>query len=185
MKRLTLRRINNVLTAVVFLLCLYLVATPFLPKATYVFKPEPPLAKKHAKPPQENMLVIPAIKLQEKIYDSLDPLTLNQGIWHPRQSSTPNYGSNTVLTGHRFTYNGPAVLYNLDKVNVGDQIIVYWDHKKYDYKVHTIKTVLPSDSEVLDQTDEAILTIYTCTPLVTATHRLIIQAKPAKGDSQQ
>lgn len=103
---------------------------------------------------------------------------LNKGIWHTPQTGNPVSGSNMVLSGHRFTYNGPAVLYHLDKVQKGDLIVIYWEGKRYQYEVANIREVPPTAGEVLSQTEEEVLTIYTCTPLLTAKNRLVIQAKP-------
>jgi sortase A len=80
------------------------------------------------------------------------------------------------LVGHRFTYAGAAVFYNLDKVKSGDQIIVYWHGKAYEYKVFNISQVSPNKASVEAPTNESILTLYTCTPLLTAKDRLVIQA---------
>ena len=106
---------------------------------------------------------------------------MSKGIWHPDNTSTPDRSGNTILSGHRFTYGGPAVLYHLDKVQVGDGITVFWDKQQYDYKVTSVQTVPPSATNVLAPTTESQLTIYTCTPLVTAKNRLVVIAKPVEA----
>ena len=187
MKKPTLRRINNGLSIIAVLLSLYLLLAPLLPKATYKLKDDPPLVKQDSVPdskiPKENTLVIPAMKLQETIYESEDTSALNKGVWHRPKSSIPPNGGNTVLTGHRFTYGGPAVLYHLDMVKVGDDITVYWNRKKYSYQVRDVSVVPPDDKNGEVQAAEPILTIYTCTPLFTAQNRLVIQAVPL-GESE-
>ncbi len=187
MKRPTLRQVNDCLTVIVVLLAAYLVLAPFLPKATYKVKHDPPLVraeKQHteASIPDADTLVIPKIKLQETIHDSTSASALREGVWHPSQTGTPENGNNTVLTGHRFTYAGPAVFYNLDQVQAGDQIIVYWHHKKYRYEVTNVSVVSPNRYDFIAPTPDARLTIYTCTPLWTARNRLIIQAAPIGDD---
>lgn len=156
-------------------LCLYLVLAPFWPKAELALKDDPPLVKDE-KIPDQNTLVIPEIKLQETVHEGPDSSTLSKGIWHAPYSSTPPNGGNTVLTGHRFTYAGQDVLYHLDKVAIGDEITVYWDEKRYGYKVDKIEEVKPWQTELVQQTEEPTLTVYTCTPMITATNRLIVQA---------
>jgi sortase A len=129
--------------------------------------------------PAENTVVIPRLQLQQTIHENKNPQWgLAKGVWHDPHSSAPDQGKNTVLTGHRFTYAGAAVFYHLDKVQPDDPIVVYWNKKKYTYKVHSIKVAPPTDSSVVAQTDDHTLTIYTCTPLITAKNRLIIIAKP-------
>lgn len=187
MEKPTLRRINNGLSIIVILLSLYLLLAPLLPKATYKLKDDPPLAKHDTVPdseiPEENTLVIPAMKLQETIYESEDTSALAKGVWHRPKSNTPPSDGNTVLTGHRFTYGGPAVLYHLDMVKVGDDITVYWNRKKYSYQVRDVSVVPPNDKNGEARTVEPLLTIYTCTPLFTAKNRLVIQAVPS-GESE-
>ncbi len=133
--------------------------------------------------PTENTLVIPRINMQQVIRGGNRWQGLKRGVWQNSTAATPDEGLNTVLLGHRFTYDGPAVFYHLDKVRLGDQIIVYWDQKKYQYAVDKIIEVPPSAVEI-EQKDvgREMLTIYTCTPLITAKNRLVIQAIPINGE---
>jgi sortase A len=182
MKRLSLRHLNNVLSLIAVGLCVYILAYPFWPKATFRWKPTPPLAQPKPQAPkqipEQNTLVIPNLKLQETIHEGRESWTLNKGVWHTPRSSRPDVGGNMILTGHRFTYGGPAVFYHLDKLKKGDDIVIYWQKKKFEYRVASILVVPPSATQVLGQTSDSRLTIYTCTPLVTAKNRLIIQADP-------
>ena len=81
-----------------------------------------------------------------------------------------------VIVGHRFTYS-PSVkdsFYSLDKVALGDDLIVYWKGVRYHYIVNEIKIVDPSAIEIEAATDDNRLTLYTCTPLWSSSHRLVI-----------
>lgn len=128
--------------------------------------------------PADDRLVIPKIALDEHIYTGSSPYLVNKGVWARPNTSTPPEGGNTVLVGHRFTYDGPATFYSLDKVTKGDSIVVYWQSKEYDYQVETIEVVPPTAVEVEAPTKDAQLTIYTCTPLWSAKNRLVLIAKP-------
>ncbi len=127
--------------------------------------------------PKDNRVVIPSLALDEKIFEGADPNTVHKGVWARPNTSTPIKGSNTVLVGHRFTYNGPATFYHLDKVIVGDRILVYWQGKEYNYGVKSIKTVPATATEVENATSTPTLTLYTCTPLWSAKDRLVITAE--------
>jgi LPXTG-site transpeptidase (sortase) family protein len=82
----------------------------------------------------------------------------------PSIRSTRDYGTvliparrlkvgNTVIAGHRFTYTNPhGILYYLDKVQVGDDIGVYWDNTRYLYKVSEVKVVEPTAVQIEDNT---------------------------------
>lgn len=108
-----------------------------------------------------------------------EKIALNQGAWRMPQTSTPNLGSNTVLTGHRFKYRPPSkeTLYLLDKISTGDQIIVNWEGLEYNYRVIGTKIVEPTAIEVLNPTPTSQLTLITCTPLFTTKQRLIVIAE--------
>lgn len=183
MKRLSLRQFNDMLSVVVIVLCLYVLLAPLWPQAAYKLQKDPPLveAQKNGREviPKENTLVIPKLKLQQRIHESAVPdWGLAKGVWRDPKTSSPDLGKNTVFTGHRFTYGGPAVFYHLNRLKEGDDITVYWNQKKYSYKVAKVSEVPPWEGRVDNPTKTDQLTIYTCTPLITAKNRLVILAKP-------
>ncbi len=136
--------------------------------------------RRPAPAPSAKRLVIPKIGVNVEIVFGTDQdEALNRGIWHIPGTSTPEKGSNTVLSGHRFRFlSGPRTLYLLDKVTKGDPIIIYWNGKEYDYVVTGSKIVQPNQVEILDPTDETRLTIFTCAPLFSTKERLVLFAKP-------
>lgn len=185
MKLSKLRRFNNFLSGLIIVLCLYIIATPWLPELSFWWRSkgtQPVLiqAEKTGTTvtyPKDNTLVVPSLGLQELIHEGDSEAVLAKGVWRRPKTSSPEKGSNTVLAGHRFTYSNPAVFYHLDKMRVGDEIILYWQSKKYSYEVSRIYEVLPSAVEVEQYTQEPGLTLYTCTPLWTSKYRLVVQAK--------
>lgn len=192
------RVINHVLLVVLVLLSSYIMFIPFLPEiqTTYAkatdktqgYQYQSRLAHREAQTehieesalraiPSRDTLVIPQIGVDSPIVEGIGPEVLSQGLWRRPNSSTPDKGGNTVLTGHRFMYSsGPKTFYNLDKMKVGDTFFLYWKGKEYDYEVVDIFVVNPDQTEIEDQTEEPILTLYTCTPLWTAKQRLVIRA---------
>jgi len=192
MKRLyiTHRRINNILTGIAVLFGFYLMVAPFLPQITWwLHPPKPipiqPITVSHAtaKPapiPSDNLLIVPRLAMKEVIHDGPTMAELRKGVWLIPHTSQPDLKSNTVIIGHRFTYAGPAVFYFLDKIQVGDPIIIDWHSKEYTYKVTQVNVVPPTQVSVIDPSPNPELTLYTCTPLWTAKNRLIIVA-PLQG----
>ncbi|MBD3329688.1 sortase [Candidatus Dojkabacteria bacterium] len=130
--------------------------------------------------PDGNRLIIPSIGVDVAIVEGDDEDTLSRGAWRRPKTSTPDKGGNTVLTGHRFQYKPPnnKTFYNLDKVQLDDEIVVYWFGTRHSYKVSSIFEVEPDQIEIEDDTDYPILTLYTCTPLWTAKKRLVVIAEP-------
>lgn len=186
----------------IILVCLYLVLMPFLPLIPYfiremmgenVYVPLQTLIdgtgrtveereQSEESIPSENTVVIPAVGIEVNIIEGSTDSALDHGAWRRPGTGDPENGGNMVVTGHRFKYLPPSNLtfYNLDKVVVGDYIIVYWNGKRYDYQVDRIRVVTPDTIEVESSTDKPQLTLYTCTPLWTAKMRLVIVALPVE-----
>lgn len=177
---------NNVLYVLCVCLALFLVGMPFVPNAQYYINKSTGVLQqtKNAEIqndiiPKVNTLVIPSIGVNTEILEGKDAKTLDKGIWRRPKTSTPDKGSNTVFTGHRFMYtSGPKTFYHFDKLNKNDVIFVYWEGKKYTYSIQDILIVKPTDGWVEAPTDEPVLTLYTCTPLWTSKQRLVIKATP-------
>lgn len=194
-KFLTLSRTNTLLLVLIILINAYVVVTPFLPAMIFWTKSHNSAEVEHLsqqvnspptlKPiPGPNRLIIPAMVFDQKVYESNDSTfanivnVLKKGVWHWPESSTPDKGGNTVMLGHRFTYTNPrGVFYYLDKVKVGKEIAVIWNHKKYVYKVVSTKVVSPSDTSILKNTKQPQLTLYTCTPIWWPKNRLVVTAR--------
>ena len=180
-----LRNLNTGLSVVLFFLGLYILVWPLLPAISWWLRHNAPVISSPVnvsvsigdlKIPADNALFLPSLDLQENILEGESVKTVNRGIWRRPHSSTPDKGSNTVLVGHRFTYSGHAVFYNLDKLRIGDPIIAYWQGKAYQYKVSSISVVPPETVSVEAGTAQPVLTLYTCTPLWSVKDRLVIQA---------
>ena len=127
-----------------------------------------------------NCLVIPVIGVNVDIVEGGDDSSLSRGAWHRPGTGDPENGGNMVITGHRFQYLPPNNLtfYHLDKIREGDEIIVYWNEIEYDYVVIETFIVKPADVEIEEDSAFHILTLYTCTPLWTASKRLVVKAEP-------
>ena len=167
------------------MLATYILIWPFLPNLSWWVKYSAPVVSKpvvtkvsaNDEIPKDNTLVIPKLAMREIIHEGQDISALRKGIWRIPTSSTPDKRGNTIMAGHRFTYDGQAVFYNLDKVSAGDNLTVYWQGKRYDYRVKMINEVTPTDESLIAPTNDPTITIYTCTPLWSAKNRLVITAK--------
>jgi sortase A len=181
---LTLRRFNNGLTVVVVLLAAYMILLPFLPGWAWWLHHDAPLISKPATisvpatdaAPSENTLYLPDLAMKAQVFEGTSVYTLHYGAWHIPQSSTPDKGGNTVIAAHRHTKTGPGVFYNLDKLKKGDEIYMYWNKQRYDYVVSSVRVVPPTEVSVQGPTKNAVLTLYTCTPLWSFTDRLVVRA---------
>lgn len=193
---ITHRRINAGLTIVTVFLGLYIALAPFLPVLElwvsklidstdgYVYQSSLAdsanidNASHLVAPPEENTLLIPSIQLDELILEGGNISVIEDGsVWLRPRTSTPDKGGNTVIVGHRWSYSDPATFYHLNKMEVGERFAVFWDDEEYIYEVFDISVVPPTALEIEAQTDQPILTLYTCTPLWTASDRLVVKSR--------
>ncbi len=125
----------------------------------------------------QNRIIIPKIGVNAPIVESKNSeYGLSKGSWRVPESSTPNKGGNTVITGHRFKYLPPNNLtfYLFDKLEIGDIVSVIWEEKNYYYKIKETKIIKPTDLSILEPTKESILTMFTCDPIYSQKNRLVI-----------
>lgn len=104
--------------------------------------------------------------------------------WHGTSAKLGEPG-NTVLNGHHNIYG--EVFVRLVDLNVGDMILVYSTQHEYQYII-TNKMILPEKYQELDvrlnnaqwimPSQDERLTLITCWPYESNTHRLIIVAQP-------
>lgn len=127
----------------------------------------------------QNLLIIPKIGVKIPIVEGATEAALNKGAWRLPETSTPDKGSNTVLTGHRWRYRPPSekTFYLLDKLEIGDSFRIFWQGKEYNYKIISKIVVLPTDVWVLNGTEKSIVTLITCTPLFSTEKRLVVKGE--------
>lgn len=126
-----------------------------------------------------NRVIIPKIGVNAPIVvTDNSEWGLSQGAWLVPNTSTPNKGGNTVITGHRFKYLPPNNLtfYLFHKLEVGDLVSVIWDKDDYLYKIRETKIVPKTELSVLDNTEKPILTMFTCHPIYSTEERIVIIA---------
>lgn len=124
-----------------------------------------------------NRLIIPKIGVNAPIVESnSEDYGLSRGAWRMPKSSTPDEGGNTVITGHRFKYLPPNNLtfYLFHKLEVGDIFSSIWEDEIYYYKIREIKIVKSTDLSILNESDESIMTLFTCDPIYSTENRLVV-----------
>jgi sortase A len=104
--------------------------------------------------------------------------------WHSTSAKLGETG-NTVLNGHHNAFG--EVFKSLSEVNVGDIIQVDSERSRFSYQI-TNKMILPEKYEQLDvrmnnaqwilPSNDERLTLISCWPYESNTHRLIIVAQP-------
>lgn len=121
------------------------------------------------------ILEVPKIELTVAIGEGTDNKTLKYSVGHFSDTALPGEKGNCALIGHR-NYIFGQFFNRLNELEVGDTFSIKRNNKEFVYEVYEVKVVEPEDLSVLEPTDEPTATLITCTPIRTATHRLIIKA---------
>lgn len=119
---------------------------------------------------------IAKIDLREPMVEGATPASLKVGSGIVVPGRMPGELGNFVLASHRSLTFGRH-FNRLDELTAGDKIQLETAEQTYTYTVQSKSVVTPEDLSVLDQNLHAReLTLITCEPIDTATHRLIVKA---------
>jgi sortase A len=118
---------------------------------------------------------IPKIGVDKIFVEGTGRDDLKKGPGHYPGTPLPGQVGNAAIAGHRTTYGAP--FYNLDQLEVGDEIVTTSVVGSYTYAVTDKLIVRPEDVYVVDNTPDAELTLTTCNPKLSARQRLVIKAK--------
>ena len=129
-------------------------------------------------PPPEAILRVPKAGIEVPVLEGTDDLTLNRGAGHVAGTALPGHAGNMAITGHR-----DGFFRGLKDVVPGDTIEVIrsgtTESETDQYLVRNIKIVFPTDTSVLNKTQDSTLTLITCYPFYfvgAAPQRYIVQA---------
>src|SRR3989344_8447688 len=128
----------------------------------------------HIKP--QSRLVIPSLNIDLEIYPA--KITNNnwdetdQGISHLSSSPFPGEKGNSILYGH----NWMNLLGNLTRIKPGAEInIISGNSEKKVFIAKHVSVVGPYDTEILFNTNDSRITLYTCTGFLD-TKRFVVTA---------
>ena len=144
--------------------------------------------------PYENRIIIPKIGKNIPLvdvnissdvdFDHMENIfmqELENGVVRYPGTAMPWEDGNAFIFGHSSNYPWVKGDYNeifalLDKLDPGDEIIVYYQQKKFVYKVTEKKVVRPGDVKALSERDphKKELSLMTCWPIGTTYNRLLV-----------
>lgn len=143
--------------------------------------------------PYENRIIIPKIgknipliDIKQETVEGIDELNnifmeeLENGVVRYPGSAKPGQDGNTFIFGHSSNFPWMEWDYNdvfslLDKVTFDDEVIVYYEQKKYTYKIRTKEVIRPGDVSVLKRDKgKSEITLMTCWPIGTTLNRMIL-----------
>ncbi|MGL5086274.1 MAG: sortase, partial [Clostridium sp.] len=93
--------------------------------------------------------------------------------------------NHSVLSGHTGLPSA-KLLTNLDKLEIGDKIVIKVLKNTLTYSVMQINTILPEEIELLKpQEGKDLLTLFTCTPYGINSHRLLVMAERVNNEAEE
>lgn len=124
---------------------------------------------------QVGVIKIPVVDRAENILEGVDRAPMRVGVGHMPGTALPGQPGNCVLAGHR-TH---ALLRHLEIVSPGDTVILEDQKNKYTYEVYDNFVVEPTELWITepDGTRASIVTLFTCTPYMVSTHRMVVRGE--------
>ena len=124
------------------------------------------------------ILTIDSIDAVLPVTDGVSAAQLQVAVGHVPQTAHIGGEGNAVIAGHR-SYAYGQMFNRLGEVAEGD-LIRYEDKSgaAFIYEVYETLVIEPGDQAAFVQPEgEHLLTLYTCTPIRKATHRLLVRAR--------
>lgn len=143
--------------------------------------PLPAIPKGAKRPNTENLVPMARITasrigLDAPVLEGTDQETLKKAVGHFPRTPRPGQPGNVALAAHRDTFFFP-----LRYIRIGDEITLTTPDGSYRYQVDSTRVVKPRNVEVLNPTEESVLTLVTCFPFnlrgVNAPERFIVRAR--------
>jgi sortase A len=100
---------------------------------------------------------------------------LKKGVAQHIPSANPGENGNVVLSGHDDVFG--EVFRDLDKLQPGDQVILYTMQQQFVYIVTETRIVEPSQVEVMNPTSDPTVTLISCYPYMVDNKRIVVFAK--------
>lgn len=135
---------------------------------------------------KKNWIIIPTALVDAPILEGIDYEKLSEGVCHIPESAVPGKGGNCILEGHNigefgwWRAGGPFNM--LEILEQGIKIYVFYNGKKYVYKVKEKVTMDVDDPRLYNYTKGERLTLITCAaswnPNIYTNKRTVIIAYP-------
>ena len=136
--------------------------------------PESPPADPRAAEPliEVGTIEIPKIGVVKSMFEGITLTTLDQGPGHWPGTAMPGQQGNVVIAGHRVSHDKP--FRHLDKLEVGDDVILTSGEGRFVYKVTGVEVVYPDALWIVDQTTEYTATLFACHPVGSTRQRIVV-----------
>lgn len=126
-------------------------------------------------PDQALRIEIPALTLDAPVVQGDGWDELKKGVAQHIGSANPGESGNVVLSAHDDVYG--ELFRNLDKLQPGDQVILYSALKQFVYIVDRTEIVEPTAVEVMASTGAPSVTLISCYPYLVDKQRIVVFAR--------
>jgi sortase A len=128
-----------------------------------------------AAPDQAIRIQIPAIQVDAPVVQGDGWEQLKKGVGQNIGSANPGQNGNVILSAHNDVY-GELFRY-LDKLQPGDQVILYSQQRQFVYVVDRTAIVEPTAVEVMASTGNPTVTLISCYPYLKDKQRIVVFAR--------
>lgn len=125
-----------------------------------------------AAPNQAIRIQIPALEVDAPVVQGDGWEQLKKGVGQNIGSAHPGQNGNVVLSAHNDVYG--ELFRFLDKLQPGDQVIIYTQQRQYTYVVDRTAIVEPTAVEVMAPTENPTVTLISCYPYLINKQRIVV-----------
>ncbi len=128
-----------------------------------------------AAPDQAIRIQIPSIEIDAPVVQGDGWEQLKKGVGQNAGSANPGQNGNVVLSAHNDVYG--ELFRFLDKLQPGDQVVLYTQQRQYVYVVDRTAIVEPTAVEVMASTGSPTVTLISCYPYLVDDQRIVVFAR--------
>jgi len=126
-------------------------------------------------PEHATRIQIPALDVDAPIVQGDGWEQLKKGVGQHVGSANPGDQGNIVLSAHNDIFG--ELFRDLDRLKVGDQVILYTNQRAYTYVVSDSKVVEPTQVDVMESTSLPSVTLISCYPYLVDNQRIVVFAR--------
>lgn len=138
----------------------------------------PPVVIPTPGPKQAVRMVIPALGVDAPVVLGDTWEQLKRGVAQHLATGDPGQPGNMVFSAHNDIFG--EIFRDLDRLNPGDEVMVYTQAEKFVYVITGTRIVEPTAVEVMNPTVGPTLTLISCYPYLVDTQRIVVFAELKK-----
>ena len=125
-------------------------------------------------PQQAVRIQIPALDIDAPVVQGDGWEQLKKGVAQHLGTADPGQNGNVVLSAHNDVFG--EIFRHLDRLQEGDEVIVYTNQRAFVYVVQQTQVVEPTQVEVMAATQEPVVTLISCYPYLIDNQRIVVTA---------